>query len=298
MVDKDLFADGQKIETVFSKLAQMLREQAMSDASNTVKAPADTQKTAMEAAVTGVSTESDAKKAPDVGGFDSQVMRTLLKIDKTESGNKEAALQNEQLDLAKISGALFAKKPGEIANAQSEKNDGVLQGIFTGKDQSGSSGFVDQFKSAPLPKTVEESVMNQLSSKVQAAIKTGVTEIRLLLRPESLGEMRVKLTLDGDVVMGKIYVESQQVKHIIETNMQSLKDSLAQHNLQTGSFDVNVGSGSREQLGDFPHQVVAGSEDEDNGLSDPLKNAEVPADSPFGSETGRRFGSNTIEYFA
>ena len=110
--------------------------------------------------------------------------------------------------------------------------------------------------------------------------------------------MRVKLTIDGDVVMGKIYVETQQVKHIIETNMQSLKDSLAQHNLQTGSFDVNVGGGAREQLNDLPRHVIADAGNDSGALSGALENTEAPADNPIGSETGRRFGSNTIEYFA
>ena len=41
----------------------------------------------------------------------------------------------------------------------------------------------------------------------------------------------------------RIQVENQQVKQIVESNLQLLKDALAEQNLQAGSFEVNVGDG-------------------------------------------------------
>jgi hypothetical protein len=300
VVDANLFTGEQRIETLFSKLAQIVREQVFPRNQAVATAVAETHGFAQEPGGAGVGVQAvqDGKKTPEVGEFDSPVMRMLLKIDKIEAGNKEAALQNEKLDLPKMVGALFAKKPGDMTGMQNDKTDAVLKGVFVGKDPTGGSGFIDPLKSSALPKAVEASVMNQLSTKVQTAVKTGVTEIRLLLRPESLGEMRVKLTIDGDVVMGKIYVENQQVKHIIETNMQSLKDSLAQHNLQTGSFDVNVGGQTREQLGHLAHRVFIDGEKNAEASSDAPEPGDAPDVKTVGIETGRRFGSNTIEYFA
>jgi flagellar hook-length control protein FliK len=296
VLNGDLVADGQKVESLFAKLSHLLREQMASGNKEAVAPGIEKPFGKLEAIVTDIQAPNAGKKAIDVGEFGTQVMRTLLKIDKVDTENKDAALQNEKFDLPKIAGALFAKKPGELAGTQNEKLGVLVQGVIAGKD--GSSGFIDHIKSQSMPKTVEESVMNQLAGKMHEALKTGITEIRLLLRPESLGEMRVKLTIDGDVVMGKIYVENQQVKHIIETNMQSLKDSLAQHNLQTGSFDVNVGGHGREQLDDlatnhFSHQ---GTKDDSIVTSEVIQ--EPNTDLTIGGETGRRFGANTIEYFA
>ncbi len=286
-------SDGPSMEALFAKLAHMLRERNGSD-KKTAEKPG---RFAPDAVTAGVHISQEAKKTPDVGDYGANVMRVLLKIDKTEAGNREAALQNEQFDLPKAAGALFAKKPGEMAGVRTEALDAVLQGVFSAKDQN-AAGLIDHMKSVSVPKTLEDSVMNQLAGKLHEAIKTGVTEIRLLLRPESLGEMRVKLTIDGDVVMGKIYVENQQVKHIIETNMQSLKDSLAQHNLQTGSFDVNVGGHGRDQMNELAHGQYSRPLADDATDEDAPAPPDANADLRMGGETGRRFGSNTIEYFA
>jgi flagellar hook-length control protein FliK len=173
----------------------------------------------------------------------------------------------------------------------------MLAGADAAKGPASSLLTTADLRSSALPRTIEESVMNQLTDKVQTALKTGVTEIRLLLRPESLGEMRVKLTMDGDVVMGKIYVESQQVKHIVESSLQTLKDCLAQHNLQAGSFDVNVGGGAREQMQEMANMALQDGTDKRNDLAVKPENQAANKDVSAGQETGRRFGTNTIEYF-
>jgi len=232
----------------------------------------------------------------DSGVFDAKTLRTLLKIDTTEQENKAAASGTEKLHLSDQAKTLFAKNLGAAAENREEKTGPVAADPSLSRVSS-SSLFKASDSQMPVGKTLEDSVITQLSDKIQAAVKTGVTEIRLLLRPESLGEMRVKLTLEGDVVMGKIYVENQQVKHIIETNMQSLKDSLAQHNLQTGSFDVNVGGGWKD-----PNPDPAFAESSVNSNENQLLDAENklrPAETVLpGLETGRKFGSNTVEYFA
>jgi flagellar hook-length control protein FliK len=238
------------------------------------------------------------KKTPELGDWDAKVMRMLLKIDKTESENTQAAIQNEKLDLPKVATALFAKKPGQMRSALADGLDAALQAAFGTKGPAGATGMVDPAKSMAMPKTVEESIMTQLSGRVTEAIKSGVNEIRLLLRPESLGEMRVKLTLDGEVVMGKIYVENQQVKHIVEANLQTLRDSLGQHGLQTGSFDVDVGGHAREHLDDSSGSVASRDARNNGEVSDGAEKMESDRSAVIGGETGRRFGSNTIEYFA
>jgi flagellar hook-length control protein FliK len=224
------------------------------------------------------------------------VLRTLLKIDKTEGENKNAAQGAEKINAPDSLKALFAKDLSVAAANHDGKAAGAMvdAGIVKNADAFMAGSDV---RGLTTSKTLEESVVGQLSDKVQIAVKTGVTEIRLLLRPESLGEMRVKLTLDGDVVMGKIYVENQQVKHIIENNMQSLKDSLAQHNLQTGAFDVDVGGGERDQTRDMADMARANIQ-EGSGERRAAPNPQPTDDLSMGRETGRRYGSNTIEFFA
>jgi len=293
ILDGGAAEEREKIEALLAKLAEAVRTQS---ASGKPAAPDSSMKTTgAEAQEIGPKQADCGKKTPDAGELDAKVLRMLLKIDKTEIENTQAALQNEKLDLPKIAATLFAKKPGLLRSARGDGLDAALQAAAGTKGTQ--SGVFDPAKALSIPKTVEESVLTQLSARLSEAVKTGVTEIRLLLRPESLGEMRVKLTLDGDVVMGKIYVENQQVKHIVEANLQSLRDSLGYHGLQAGSFDVNVGGDAREHMNDAARGVAPRAESEEDGR-DPSGNAETPASASLGSETGRRFGSNTIEFFA
>jgi flagellar hook-length control protein FliK len=105
--------------------------------------------------------------------------------------------------------------------------------------------------------------------------------------------------MDGDIVIAKIQVESQQVKQIVESNLQSLKDSLSEHNLQAGSFDVNVGSGWGRQPGEAGDGGFAKQHNVSGSLSgeDLQTSLETGTVAHTGQETGRRFGSNTVEFF-
>ncbi len=299
ILENMLLSKGEKVETLFLQLAQSVRQRKEIDGGrhplSSPTLPENQDATVQELQTTAAAGVKQNSKAPERGDIDSRVMRTLLKIDKTETENKSAAEHNETVNLPKLNEALFAKMPGELPGQHEKKRDTSMPGVFM-KETTDTFETVMTSKTSKLPQSVEESVMNQLAGKIQASIKSGVTEIRLLLKPESLGEMRVKLMLDGDVVMGKIYVENQQVKHIIENNMQSLRDSLSQHNLQTGSFDVDIGAGAREQGRAMTQATVLHqTAEESSDVTETLDNGE---DFSSGQETGRRFGSNTIEYFA
>ena len=299
-----LLSNEQTVETLFSKLAGSLKGDAVSDKTQIVNKlatlAADADKNAQVETVPNGAIEQ-AKRAPDPGVIDSKVMRTLLKIDTvsgaTEAGNAAAAKGSEKLDLFATMKIILAKDLDGSNESGEDKAGAIPAGVDAASGTSNSILNTAELQTPAPPRTIEESVMNQLTDKVQTAIKTGVTEIRLLLKPESLGEMRVKLTMDGDKVMGKIYVENQQVKHIVESNLQMLKDSLAQHNLQAGSFDVNVGGGAREHLEEMAATSLK------NGSNTGKDRAENPENHgnnngvSTGQETGRRFGTNTIEYF-
>lgn len=154
--------------------------------------------------------------------------------------------------------------------------------------------------SHPLMRGIDEMVMNQIVEKFHLALRTGANEMKITLRPESLGEIQLKISVDGDVVMARIAVENQQVKQIVENNLQSLKDSLAQHNLQTGSFDVNVRHHSQGQMdGDLEQNGSPdGPATDSAGLEDDNPAGQLSPAVQMGFETGRRFGSNSMEYFA
>ncbi len=65
-------------------------------------------------------------------------------------------------------------------------------------------------------------------------------EIRLTLRPEHLGTVRIHLNMEDGRVLGRIMVADTMVKAAFDDNMSDLRDSFLKNGLQ-GELDVSVG---------------------------------------------------------
>lgn len=66
-------------------------------------------------------------------------------------------------------------------------------------------------------------------------------EIRLLMKPESLGYVRIKLTIEDNNIAGKIIVDNNSVKEIFESNMENLARSFRENGYSSANIDVSVG---------------------------------------------------------
>ena len=239
------------------------------------------------------------KKPVTLTTFDSQTYRAMLKLEVKEQvvkQNVEASSGNDKQSVPGLLEPIIAKK----VIADSEVEILPLSDV-SGKALSGSRNTpLFEVKLPGTYKSIDESVMNQISSKLNDVVRSGATEIKIQLWPESLGEVKLRIRVEGDVVVAKIQVESQQVKQIVENNLQSLKDSLSDHNLQAGAFDVNVGHGWGKQSDEAGND---GWGSQHNVSDDSVGSGQQTADSTvssqsLGLDTGRRYGSNSVEFFA
>lgn len=100
-------------------------------------------------------------------------------------------------------------------------------------------------KEAPAAPVRLTPVAAEVQEKVQAGIKVSVEqgggEVRMKLNPESLGEVRIKLSVASGVVKAEIIVENPEVKRIIEADTSFLRDSLGSHGLTLDKCVVEVG---------------------------------------------------------
>jgi flagellar hook-length control protein FliK len=260
----------------------------------------DSSVSSQQVTITEVSNESTLSKS-GVASYDTMIYRAMLKLEKHEktvAENADALVANTDKASLLNAGPVIAR---DISVEQVKIEQVVQITEITVKAQQTQQSVVQELRSShSLPKVIEQSVINQINEKMSNAIRNGVTEVRVQLRPESLGDVTVKIRIEGDVVTAKIQVENQQVKAIVENNFQSLKDSLSQHNIQTGSLEVNVQNGGKDQNG-FAEQFV------DNHQAHHGRNGSGDSDSDDTTErestdtqgeTGRRFGNNSVEYFA
>ncbi len=83
-------------------------------------------------------------------------------------------------------------------------------------------------------------------------------EIRLVLKPKNLGNVRIKLNIFDNRIEGKIFVENSSVKAILNNSMASLRDALKEGGFQSAFLEVSVsgesGDNGRER-GNFKDTV-------------------------------------------
>ncbi|MBD3390405.1 MAG: hypothetical protein GF418_00185 [Chitinivibrionales bacterium] len=250
-------------------------------------------------------------KPVELASFNSLVFRQILRLDTGEqNGNAglkdpmllDAGAAKEQAPASAQQGvfsSLFYKQTvSQVLHVTNEQQEATpqLAGRVAFQPSVGDIGV--RMTNVTPYRTWEESVIMQVTERFSMAVKNGLHEIRLQLRPESLGEVHLKVNMDGEIVSAKIQVESQQVRQIIENNLQSLKNALAEHNFQAGDFDVNVGRGFGGEADQSARTGQSGGGlDSDTGAEESSGDEGI-GDVALGSETGRRFGDNTIEYYA
>ncbi|MGM0443817.1 MAG: flagellar hook-length control protein FliK [Fibrobacterota bacterium] len=158
------------------------------------------------------------------------------------------------------------------------------------------SGKSSTAKSDPVYKGLQQrlfemNILNQINNRLSDAVKSGSHEIRLKLKPDHLGDVQVRIQVEKDVVTAKINVENQQVRQIVESNFQSLRDALADHDLSAGSLDVNVGGFSDDR-----EDKNSSGSNQGGGQRFTDEEETVATDDERGVDTGRRFGNNSFEY--
>jgi len=85
-------------------------------------------------------------------------------------------------------------------------------------------------------------IIRQIKDGIQAeTLGGGVSELKLTLKPESLGEVSLRLLSDNGIVTARFTAENQRVKEIMESNFNSLRDNLNGQGINVSQLSVSVG---------------------------------------------------------
>ncbi len=88
---------------------------------------------------------------------------------------------------------------------------------------------------------LQDMAGSELLRATNLVLKDGGGEIRLILKPDSLGSVRVRMNLVDNVIEGKIIVDSSSVKQVVDGSIEALRRALTAEGFQTGSLQVSVG---------------------------------------------------------
>lgn len=95
-------------------------------------------------------------------------------------------------------------------------------------------------------KSLEQTVTSQVTMKIKLMAGENRQEMEIHLKPESLGKLSLKIVHERDEILAKITAENEQVKGILESNMQLLRDALEKNGFSVQSLSVSVGNGPGE----------------------------------------------------
>lgn len=96
-----------------------------------------------------------------------------------------------------------------------------------------------------------KEILAQVLAKAKVVLTADKSEMIIDLKPDSLGKLSLKVATEQGVVMAKFVAESQQVKQVLESNMQLLKESLEKQGLNVQGFSVSVRQESQSSRHDF-----------------------------------------------
>ncbi|MDY7033893.1 MAG: flagellar hook-length control protein FliK, partial [Thermodesulfobacteriota bacterium] len=141
-----------------------------------------------------------------------------------------------------------------------------------------------------------ERVLHQIVEKIEGQFNNGRNVVTMDLKPEFLGRLRIRISIQDHHVIGRIITESPLTKEIIESNSQQLKLSLMDHGLKVDKFSVFVGNDQNQPGQDYERS--------------PFERGERSHDSVGGEKTGYageeditltrsiQSGQGSIDFFA
>lgn len=81
----------------------------------------------------------------------------------------------------------------------------------------------------------------ELAERMQAVMTTERSEVRIQLKPEHLGELKIRVAVEQGVVSAEFVAESQAVKSLIEANLPELRSALQDMGSTVSELAVYVG---------------------------------------------------------
>ena len=118
------------------------------------------------------------------------------------------------------------------------------------------SGFSAQLASTPatpvhssssaVPYTAidPQSVIEQVVKGIVIRNAGGTSEVRMHLQPEHLGDVSLKITVNGNTINANIIAQNADVRDALLSNQQQLARTLSEAGLSLGNFSVDVSGGN------------------------------------------------------
>ncbi len=127
-----------------------------------------------------------------------------------------------------------------------------------------------------------DEIFNDIVKRFSLVVKKGGGEARIVLQPEVLGQLKMKMSLNNHEVNTFMVVENETVKDLILGKLNILEQNLLQQGFSLGSFQVDVKDKNTElgtwgEKGKKGHRIDGLDDlDEEDGIPEIEKSPGVP----------------------
>lgn len=103
---------------------------------------------------------------------------------------------------------------------------------------------------------VEQDVLDQVTEKLEVSLFDNKSEMVIKLKPNDLGNVTVKISIENGVMNAKFLADSMKVKETLESNLNNLKETLKDQGLNVQDLSVSVDSGRSQNNQTFEQNRV------------------------------------------
>lgn len=195
--------------------------------------------------------QMQAMSGTDVSSEEDDLMKSFEKTlnQKSEGLDTEGFTQTENKVSARseIKKDLFSQADGGSSSASAMTPEGMSESVIDRTQFSQSLASVEGAEIATA--TGKPSVSSEdLIQHAQMMVRDGGGEVKVILQPEGLGEVAMKVNVDGDKVHVEMITESDAAKKMLEKGLGDLRGHLQAQQLNLETIKVDTASNLGQQL--------------------------------------------------
>jgi hypothetical protein len=136
-------------------------------------------------------------------------------------------------------------------------------------------------------------ILDQIVFRAAYRLRNGQSQLRLDLKPEFLGNLRMQISTRKQMVTLKILAEHPLAKEVIETHLHQLKTDLLQQGLEVDDIEVALGDDFRQLEKQFSGADDGDADGFDNQADTPQGTDMIPPPAPLRASTDAAGGVDT-----
>ena len=164
------------------------------------------------------------------------------------AGNKEKNLPEGSMDKKEFEGKEGNKEDKfKMRDVNKKESNSFLERIMEDTDVKIEDNFnikevnnIQKFENLDVERM---DILDQVTEKLEVSLFDNKSEMVIKLKPNDLGKVTVKISIENGVMNAKFLADSIKVKETLESSLNNLKESLKDQGLQVQNLSVSVDSG-------------------------------------------------------